>query len=167
MRSVEQLISGGGMRTQVFYHEWSAKGGRVRFTSSAVEVRFSRCDPNTWIGGLWATRVIPYQAIHAGFTGQEMIRVVFDTDDEIMFHRRVLAQCPAGSPPFVMLEESFDAGATWDVVEAMRDRQRVLPPVSWAEGRQSDSPRSWQSVRAVHLLPVLVAVGLLVWGLVR
>ena len=160
-------MASGGMRTQVFYHEWSSKGGRVRFTDSAVEVRFSRCDPTTWIGGLWATRVIPYTSIQAGFTGREVIRVVFDTDDEIMFHRRVLAQCAEGSPPFLTLSESFDAGATWDVVEAMRNRQRLLPPVSWAEGRKSNSPRSWQSVRAVHLLPALVAGGLLVWSLVR
>ena len=77
-----------GTWTQVFYHEWSHKGGRVLFTPSAIEIRFAWFDPNTWIRRVWATKVIPYRVTEAGFIGKEFIRVVFDTDDEVMFHRR-------------------------------------------------------------------------------
>jgi hypothetical protein len=156
-----------GMRSQVFYHEWSLKGGRVRFADTALEVRFSRFDPNTWLSGVWATKVIPYDTIQAGFAAEEFIRVLFDGDDEIMFHRRVFEQCPSGSPPFAILAESFEIRDLWAAVEAMRARQRTLPSVSWEEGRNSMSPRSWKSVRAVHAIPPLVGVGFLVWGLVH
>ena len=156
-----------GMRSQVFYHEWSPKGGRVLFADGALEVRFSRFDPNTWLSGVWATKVIPYDTIQAGFAVDKFIRVVFDDDDEIMFHRRVFEQCTSGVPPFVILVESFEVCEMWAAVEAMRARQRVLPPVSWAEGRHSVSPRTWRSVRVAHMIPPVVGVGLVVWSLVR
>jgi hypothetical protein len=65
-----------GMRSQIFYHEWSPKGGRVLFTDAAIELRCSRLDPNTWLSGIWDTKVIPYAAIQAGSSSSSELRSI-------------------------------------------------------------------------------------------
>jgi hypothetical protein len=158
-------MSSHGMLTQVFYHEWTARYGRVRCTDAGLEIRFDRYDMNMWLAGFWGTKVIPYESIVAGYRTGDMVRLQFDGDDEIILHRRVLDGDATGRLSFPYVQEASGLRGFRDAVQQMRRRQRALPPVSWELGRHGGRVRSTTASRAIQSGIGVAIIGFLTWRL--
>jgi hypothetical protein len=117
----------------VYYRGWGIRGARVSCTSVGIEITLTRFNPMTWITGLFGLKVIPWSSIEAGFAIGPAIRLVFDTDDEILISPNPLASYPTGDLGFLIIVEPVGEQG-W--LQAVKDaRQRKLPPATWRRGR--------------------------------
>jgi hypothetical protein len=126
----------------VYYHEWGIRQARVSCTPVGIEITLTRFNPITWITGLFGRKVIPWSSIEAGFAMGPAIRLVFDTDDEIIISPNPLGSYPAGDLGFLIVVEPTGPKGWRQSVKEMRERQRQLPPATWQEGRGSGRSRS-------------------------
>jgi hypothetical protein len=132
----------GARSSAVYYHGWGVRQARVSCTPVGIEIILSRFNPTTWLIGLFGRKVIPWSSIEAGFAIGPVIRLVFDTDDEIIISPNPLASYPAGDLGFLIIVEPVGAQGWWPAVREMIERQRQLPPASWQKGRGSGRSRS-------------------------
>lgn len=79
-------------RTQIFYHEWSIPGavGRVRRVDGGFVLWVAAWHPYRWIYGLHKSKTISDSAVSCIYRYPNVIRIVFDENDEIMLRDEVL-----------------------------------------------------------------------------
>ena len=153
--------------TTVYYHDWGLRGARVSCTPVTIETRLSRLNPMTWIGGFWGVKAIPLSSIKAGFEIGPAIRLVFDTDDEIVFDPSPISSYEPDDLGFPIIVESLAARDLWPAIKDMRDRQRVLPPASWQKGRGRGRIQSVRMAAAARIAPIVAICAFVVWSVLK
>jgi len=146
--------------SQVIYHEWDVRGGRVTCKAEDLEIRIVRWDLTALVHGLTKPKTIRYSEIISVQPVRNMIHVVFDTDDEIILHCGILKDLQDNPvPPFDLLEPI--GGSLNKLVESMRHRQSQLAPVSWEKGRHGGKPQSQEFAKVIRLAPFFIALATL------
>jgi hypothetical protein len=131
-------------QSQVWYHEWSVRGCRLRLDGDSLVVRPSKLQTSSWQCGATEPKRILLASIFSIQQLNEVLRISFDTDDEIIVHQRVRPLLE--HLPLVIRREGSPVYTSWELIQEMRLRQRVLPPVSWEHGRGRGNIKTDDSV---------------------